>query len=295
MKRAEYNLVVQFDQHFLSPCRHTMSGFDQAEYAQSPTGTIGLDLGQNDPLGTTLDARFPSQASMKFWRVVQPNDENQMRTVHVQEQFVVGAMHPGHLRYWIWEIEQVLRAIAGLCSEIEITITGGPAPLPEGAEFPPGLRKVNWGLCSPLDYFPEMSLYVGAVMVRYMSFGDSPVRMPVIFMRKSGGRDRHAGPICWVRGAAAFKPASRLACHQRYTLSSEGVSCIKALLLVFQRMRGRKIVSVPNLPAELVNIVIKMMLIAGGFTLSVEERNPTRWVDPPRLCIDPAVALVVGI
>ena len=267
-----------------------MPEFDQAEYANTPQTAFTADLGHTERPRRTLNAMFQSQAILSFWVIAQTDRQKTVPgyPAHVREQYVLGALDPRQLRAVLLEMERLIRLVVGLCSEIEITIMGGPDPLPRGVEFIIDRERVRWvAINSRFAAFSYMSRFVNAIAIRYLEMPDSPVMMPVLITRRGGGPVRYAGPIRRVRGA--FKPASRLACHQRYTLSSEGLSCIKALLLVFQRMRAL------SLPAELVNIVIDMMMVAGGFTLSVQDGNPARWVDPPRLRIDEGVASAIRV
>ena len=242
-----------------------------------------LDLGPEKWSTPEVNKMFPCQVTLSFWMNARLDSQKTIpgHPAHVLETIVVGAGDPTLLKEAIRKICGVVRALNGLQSEIKITVVGGAAPLPIGTQFSEEFPIAEWENVKSLyrgPGFTQITRRPNEIAIFYTQVPGTPsaVRFPTAIYRKKDGANRYAGLIC--RGVGGFKPLTGGNGHD-FKLSGSGILDFQAVLLVFQRLRalnaklelegGGPGALLQYLPAEIVDMIMNMMLIGGGYTLDI--------------------------
>jgi len=241
-----------------------------------------LDLGPEKWSTPEANKMFPCQVTLLFWMNAMLDSQKTFpgHPAHVLETIVVGAGDPSLLKEAIRKICGVVRTLNGLQSEIKTTVVGGAAPLPIGTQFSEELPIVEWESVTSMyrgPGFTQITRHPNVIAIFYTQVPGTPigVRFPTAIYRKKDGANRYAGLICREKGG--FKPLTGGNGHE-FKLSGSGMLDFQAVLLVFQRLRalnaeleeeGPGGALLQYLPVEIVDMIINMMLIGGGYTLDI--------------------------
>jgi hypothetical protein len=275
--RGEREQVIHY--YSCHPSIYEMKEFNQSAHVNDLVPD--LDLGPEKWSTPEANKMFPCQVTLLFWMNARKDSQKTIpgHPAHVLETIVVGAGDPTLLKEAIRKICGVVRTLNGLQSEIKTTVVGGAAPLPIGTQFSEEFPIVEWERVTSLyrgTGFTQITRRPNVIAIFYTQVPGTPigVRFPTAIYRKKDGANRYAGLIC--RGRGGFKPLTGGNGHD-FKLSGSGILDFQAVLLVFQRLRALNAelegkgpgALLQDLPAEIVDMIINMMLIGGGYTLDI--------------------------